>query len=157
MSLSFGEMITGLRRDFFRWRGTRRPPALLPEPPPLRMSIRSALRAAAWYPAKSVDGTLQMQIVVNLECTNKTSSPVRVISARLRDHGSEQTALFVGTTDSQHVAGGQPIPSHGKAHVRVTFFVKGRPHAPGEWFNDVVIIVDEEGREHRLKIAVRGY
>jgi hypothetical protein len=36
------------------------------------------------------------------------------------------------------------------------FFVKGRRYAPGQAFSDVIILGDDEGNEHRLKIGVRG-
>lgn len=158
MQLSFRGMITGLRREILAWSRPRRPaPAALPKPPAPRMTVKPVLRAASWHPAKAPDGSKQTQIVVDLECGNKTSSPVRVVSARLRDHAAEQTTLLVGVPDGQLVAGDIPVPPHGKARVRATFFVTGRPHPPGEWFNDVVILVDQERREHRSKIGVRGY
>jgi hypothetical protein len=158
MRLSFGDMITGLRRDFFGWRGTQRPrPVALPQAPAVRMSMKPGLRAAAWYPAKAPDGSPQMQIVVDLACGNKTSSAVRVIAARLGNHAAEQTILLVGLPDGQLVAASRPIPPNGKAQVRITFFVKGRPHPPGEWFNEYVILTDHKKGEHRLKVAVRGH
>ena len=158
MQLSLRDMIVAVRRDALGWFGSRRPrPAALPDPPALRMTMKPVLRAASWHPAKAIDGSAQTQIVVDLECSNRTRSPVRVVSARLRDHPAEQTALLVGMPDGQLGVRDLPVPPHGKARVRVTFFVSGRPHPPGEWFNDVVILADQERREHRLKIAVRGY
>jgi hypothetical protein len=145
----------GMFKSFARTGGRPPRPASLPELPPLRMFMKPVLRSASWHPAKAMDGSLQTQIVVNLECSNMTRSPIRLMTARLRDHLAEQTILLVGNQDGRPVADGPPIPSLGKARV-ATFFLKGRPHPPGEWFNDVVILIDEEWREHRLKIAVRG-
>jgi hypothetical protein len=60
------EVFAGLRRYLFGQSRTGRPqPALLPEPPALRMSIKPVMRTASWYPAKAIDGSLQMQIVVD--------------------------------------------------------------------------------------------
>jgi hypothetical protein len=158
MQLSFRGIIRTLRRDVLGSVRTRRPPpAALPEPPASRLTVKSVLRAASWHPAKAADGSPQTQIVVDLECGNKTSSPVHVVSARLRDHPAAQMTLLVGLPEGPLGADDFPIPSYGKARLRATFFVKGRPHPPGEWFNDVVILVDRERREHRLKIGVRGY
>jgi len=158
MRLSLDDMIIGLRCDVFHWqRPQRLRPVSLPEPPAIRMSVKPVLRAASWYPAKAVDGSPQMQIVVDLECRNKTTSAIRLISARLGNHAAEQTTLLVGLPDGQLGAAIRPIPSLGKAHVRLTFFVKGRPHPPGEWFNDHVILVDHKQGEHRLKIGIRGH
>jgi hypothetical protein len=158
MKLSFRDIVTTLRRDVLGRIGTRRPrPASLPVPPAVWMTMKPVLRAASWHPAKAMDGSPQTHIVVDLECSNKTSAPVRIIGARLRDHAAEQTTLLVGAPHAPPVAGDLPVPPHGTARVRVTFFVSGRPHPPGEWFTDVVILADQEAREHRLKIGVRGY
>jgi hypothetical protein len=122
------------------------------------MPVKPVFRAASWHPAKAADGSPQTQIVVDLECTNKTNVPVQVVSARLRDHAAEQTTVFVRVFESQLLAGRDLfIPPHQIADLRVTFFLAGRPHPPGAWFNEVVILADEQEREHRLKIAVRGY
>src|SRR5947208_3548757 len=100
VQLSFSHLITTLRRDVSGWIGTRRPrPASLPEAPALRMTIKPVLRAASWHPAKAVDGSPQTQIVVDLECGNKTGSPVHVVSARLRDHPAEATTLLGGVPE----------------------------------------------------------
>jgi hypothetical protein len=121
------------------------------------MPVKPVLRAASWHPAKAADGSPQTQIVVDLECTNRTNSRVEVVSARLRDHAAEQTTLFVRVFDSPSIARDAFIPPYQIADLRVTFFVAGRPHAPGEWFSEVVILADQKEREHRLKISVRGY
>jgi hypothetical protein len=36
------------------------------------------------------------------------------------------------------------------------FFVMGRYYAPGQVFTDVVILRDHAGRDHRLKVGIRG-
>jgi hypothetical protein len=157
MRLSFRDMIASLRRDVFSSKGPRRPrPASFPQPlrPPL--PVKSVLKAASWHPAKAPDGSSQTLIVVDLECTNKTNSPVHVVSARLRHHAAEQTTVLVRAFDRQSIARDLFIPADRIADLRATFFVAGRPHRPGEWFNEVVILADEKEREHRLKISVRG-
>jgi hypothetical protein len=153
MTLSFRDMVARLRRELFK-AGSRPPPASLPEPPSLWMS--PMLRTASWHPAKAMDGSPQTQIVVNLECSNGTSSPIRLVAARLRDHAAKETILLVGTPEGQPVADDLAVPPDGKVRVRATFFLEGRPHRPGEWFNDVLVLVDQEWREHRLKIGVCG-
>src|SRR4051812_49784284 len=114
MKLSLVDLIRGRRRDFFAWASKPRPrPVSLPQPPAVRMSMKQALRAASWYPAKAIDGSLEMQVVVELECINKTSSEIRVVSARLRNHAAEQTALLVGMLGSEPNAANKAIPPHG--------------------------------------------
>jgi len=112
--------------------------------------------AASWHPAKATDGSLQTQIVVDLECTNNTGSPIQLMTAALRDHAADQTVLLVVMPEGKSAAD-LPVPARGKARVHATFFLKGRPHPPGKWFNDVVTLIDQEWREHALTIAVRGH
>jgi len=151
MRLSFRDIILSFGRM-----GTRRRPRLasLPEPPALRLLMKPV--AASWHPAKATDGSLQTQIVVDLECTNNTSSPIQLMTAALRDHAADQTVLLVVMPEGKSAAD-LPVPARGKARVHATFFLKGRPHPPGKWFNDVVTLIDQEWREHALTIAVRGH
>jgi hypothetical protein len=155
MRLSFRDMVARLRRELFK-AGTRPRPASLPEPPSLWLLMRPILRKSSWHPAKAMDGSPQTQVVVDLECSNGTSSPIRLVAARLRDHAAKETILLVGTPEGQPVADDLAVPPDGKVRVRATFFLEGRPHRPGEWFNDVLVLVDQEWREHRLKIGVCG-
>jgi hypothetical protein len=78
------------------------------------------------------------------------------VRARLRDHAAEQTSFTVGARRGGQFAKDYPIGPHSRAHVMLMFFVRGRHYAPGQAFSDVVILADDEGNEHRLKIGVRG-
>jgi hypothetical protein len=96
-----------------------------------------------------------MQIVVELEAANRTEEDIRIVGARLRDHPAQQTGFTVGPRGGPF-AKDTPVPPRGRAHMVLMFFVMGRYYAPGQVFTDVVILRDHAGRDHRLKVGIRG-
>lgn len=74
----------------------------------------------------------------------------------MRDHHAEQTSLTVRLQEggARHPKGS--VPAHGVARITLMLFLKPRAYRPGEAFADVLNLVDDEGREHRLKVVMRG-
>jgi hypothetical protein len=99
---------------------------------------------------------MMLQIVVELEVTNRTDRDIRILRARLRDHAAEQTMFTVGSHRGGQFSKDCPVRPHMRAHVMAMFFVNGRRYAPGQAYSDVIILGDDEGNEHCLKIGVRG-
>ena len=138
---------------------------LLRRPPhPGSTGERAALRLVcapqapwpSWHPTKGIDGSTMLQIVVELEVTNRTDRDIRIVRARLLDHEAEQTVFTVGSRRGGQFCKDFPVRPHIRAHVMAMFFVKGRRYAPGQAFTDIIVLGDDEGNEHRLKIGVRG-
>ena len=134
-----------------RWRGGPQGT----DRPTLRLFVAPLAPWPSWHPAKGPDGELLLQVVVELEAANRTDEDIRIVSARLRDHPAQQTGFTVGPRGGPF-AKDTPVPAHGRAHVVLMFFVRGRRYAPGQVFSDIVILRDHAGREHRLKVGIRG-
>jgi hypothetical protein len=137
------------------WRRWREPPPAS-QPPSLRLFIAPQAPWPSWHPAQAADGTPLLQVVVELEVSNRTDRDIRIVWTRLRDHPTEQASFTVGSRRGGRFAKDFPVPAHGRAYVLLMFFVKGRRYAPGQAFTDLVVLGDDEGCEHRLKIGVRG-
>lgn len=145
-------MLARLRRLWRRWRHPEQPD----DPPTLRLFFAPQAPWPSWHPTKGADGAAMMQIVVELEAANRTDRDIRIVRARLRDHPAEQTSFTLGNRRGGHFAKDYPVRPHSRAHVMMMFFVRARHYAPGQSFSDIVILGDDEGREHRMKIGVRG-
>jgi hypothetical protein len=143
------------RRLAILWRRWRNPSAT-EEPPALRLFFAPQAPWPSWHPAKAADGSPMMQIMLEVEAANRTEREIRIVRARLRDHPAEQASFTVGARRGSRFAKDKPVPPRGRAHVMLMFFVRGRRYAPGQAFSDIVILADDEGNEHRLKIGVRG-
>ena len=137
------------------WRRWRDPSGGVDRPAALRLFIAPLAPWPSWHPAKGPDGEPMMQIVVELEAANRTEEDIRIVSARLRDHPATQTGFSVGPLGGPF-AKDAPVPQRGRAHKVLMFFVMGRYYAPGQVFTDVVILRDHAGRDHRLKVGIRG-
>ena len=137
------------------WRRRRGLPAA-DQPPALRLSVAPQAPWPSWHPAQAADGTPLLQIVVELEASNRTDRDIRIVWARLREHPTDQASFTLGPRRGGRFAKDFPVPAHGRACVLLMFFVKGRRYAPGQAFSDFLILGDDEGGEHRLKIGVRG-
>ena len=137
------------------WRRWRNPASAI-QPPALRLFFAPQAPWPSWHPTKAPDGTAMLQIVVELDAANRTDRDIRIVRARLRDHPAEQSVFTVGQRRGGAFAKDLPVPPFGRAHVMLMFFVRGRRYAPGQAFSDVVILGDDEGNEHRLKVGVRG-
>jgi len=141
-----------LTRLWRRWRY----PQSTNEPPALKLFFAPQAPWPSWHPAKAADGTPMLHIVVELEAANRTDRDIRIVRARLRDHPADQTIFTVGSRRGGKFAKDLPVPPRARAHVVLMFFIRTRRYAPGQAFSDVVILGDDEGNEHRLKIGVRG-
>jgi hypothetical protein len=141
-----------IARIWQRWGGRSEPPPAAA----LRLFMAPLSPAPSWHPAKAGDGTRLLQVVIHLEAKNTTDYAIRITSARLRDHPVEQASFTVALERGDASAHDFPVPARRMAHIMVMFFVRGPRYAPGEAFSDVVLLSDEQGREHRLKITVRG-
>lgn len=124
-------------------------------PAALRLFVAPLAPWPSWHPAKGADGEAMMQIVIELEAVNRTDEDIRIVSAKLREHAAQQSGFTVGPRGGPF-AKDTPVPSHGRAHLMLMFFAQGRRYAPGQVFNDIVLLRDQAGREHRLKVGVRG-
>ena len=147
--MMFWRMLTKL------WR-RRAHPRSTGEPDALRLFFAPLSPWPAWHPTKQPNGSMMLQIVVELEVANRTNRDIRIVRARLRDHAAEQTAFTVGSRSGGEFTKDFPVRPHMRAHVMAMFFVKDRRYAPGQAFGDVIILNDDKGNEHRLKIGVRG-
>jgi len=141
-----------LARLWRRWRD----PTSTGEPETLRLVCAPRAPWPSWHPTKGADGTMMLQIVVELEVTNRTDRDIRIVWARLHDHATEQTVFTVGSHRGGRFTKDYPVRPHMRAHLMAMFFVKGRRYVPGQAFSDLIILGDDEGNEHRLKIGVRG-
>jgi hypothetical protein len=145
-------MLGRLGRLWRRWRHPDRPNDL----PTLRLFFAPRAPWPSWHPTRGADGTVMMQIVVELEAANQTDRDIRIVRAHLRDHPAKQTSFTVGDKRGGHFAKDYPVKPHGRAHIMMMFFVCARRYAPGQSFSDVIVLGDDEGCEHRMKIGVRG-
>jgi hypothetical protein len=141
-----------IARLWRRWRY----PSSTGEPEALRLLCAPQAPWPSWHPTKGSDGSMMLQIVVELEVANRTERDIRIVRTHLRDHAAEQTVFAVGSRRGGQFAKDFPVRPHMRAHVMAMFFVKDRRYAPGQAFSDVIILGDDEGNEHRLKIGVRG-
>jgi hypothetical protein len=137
------------------WRRWRDPSGGADRPAVLRLFIAPLAPWPSWHPAKGPDGESMMQVVVELEAANRTEEDIRIVSARLRDHPAVQTGFTVGPRGGPF-AQDTPVPPRGRAHLVLMFFVMGRYYAPGQVFTDIVVLRDHAGRDHRLKVGIRG-
>jgi hypothetical protein len=137
------------------WRRWRDPPGGSDRPAVLRLFIAPLAPWPSWHPARGPGGEPMMQVVIELEAANRTDEDIRIVSARLRDHPALQTGFTVGPRGGPF-AKDTPVAPHGRAHLVLMFFVMGRHYAPGQVFTDVVVLRDQAGREHRLKVGIRG-
>jgi hypothetical protein len=137
------------------WRRWRDPPGGGDRPAVLRLFIAPLAPWPSWHPARGPGGEPMMQVVVELEAANRTDEDIRIVSARLRDHPALQTGFTVGPRGGPF-AKDTPVAPYGRAHLVLMFFVMGRQYAAGQVFTDMVVLRDQAGREHRLKVGIRG-
>jgi hypothetical protein len=156
MYQSRGRMTFGsasLARIWKRWfsrRSSRR------SVPLLRLVVAPRSLGPSWHPAKGPGGRRQLQVLIDLEARNITDRDIRIIRAELTDHRAEQTSFTIGPLDDGPSQSKGSVPALGAARIKLMFFLKPRSYRPGEAFADVLTLVDDEGREHRLKVVMRG-
>ena len=126
------------------------------EAPLLRLTIAPRSLGPAWHPAKGPGGQPLLQVVIELEARNITDRDLLIARAELRDHRAEQASFTVGPLDHDHPQPGGPVPARGAARITLMFFLKPQPYRAGEAFADMVTLIDEDGRRHRLKVVMRG-
>jgi|HubBroStandDraft_5_1064220.scaffolds.fasta_scaffold240629_2 hypothetical protein len=137
------------------WQRLRDPSGSAERPPTLRLFIAPLAPWPSWHPAKGPGGEPMMQVAIELEASNRTDEDIRIVGARLRDHPAVQTGFTVGPRGGPF-AKDTPVLPHSRAHLVLMFFVMGRYYAPGQVFTDIVVLRDQAGRDHRLKVGVRG-
>lgn len=142
-----------LARLWRRWRGRR---SSAREPAPLRLFFAPGAPWPSWHPAKAPDGTPMVQVVVEIEASNRTDRDIEIVAARLRDRPAEEAVFAIGARRGAKCRADFPVPAHGRAHIMVMLFMKGPRNMPGQAFSDVLMLRDLDGREHRMKIGVRG-
>src|SRR5690242_7734019 len=96
------------------------------EPKALRLVCAPQAPWPSWHPTKGTDGSKMLQIVVELEVTNRTDRDIRIVQARLRDHAAEQTVFTVGSRRDGLFSKDFPVRPHMHAYVMAMFFVKSR-------------------------------
>jgi hypothetical protein len=72
-----------LARLWRRWRH----PRSIGDPEVLRLICAPQAPWPSWHPTKGPDGSMILQIVVELEVANRTDRDIRIVRAHLRDHG----------------------------------------------------------------------
>jgi hypothetical protein len=147
----------GLSRLIRRWRKWLGLRAGRSSAPLLRLTLAPRSLGPSWLPAKGPGGRPMLQVMVELEGRNVTDRDIRIVRAALRDHPAEQTSFTVGPARGEgSPRPNRPVPAHGAARITLMYFLKARPYRPGEAFADVVILEDDDGREHRLRVVMRG-
>jgi hypothetical protein len=124
--------------------------------PLLRLVVAPRSLGPSWHPAKGPGGRPQLQVLIDLDAGNVTDRDIRIVRVGLKDHRAEQTSFRVHRLDGGPEAPKGAVPAHGAARITLMFFLEPRPYRPGEAFADVVNLIDDEGREHRLKVVMRG-
>lgn len=142
-----------LEKLWRRWRGDYSVPR---EPPALRLSLAPRAPWPSWHPARGPKGQPMLQVMIELEGSNKTGRDIRITSVWLRDHPVEKASFTIRAAHGGGVAPDLPVPAHGRANIVLMFFVRGRRYGPGQAFSDVVVVEDDEGSQYRLKLAIRG-
>jgi hypothetical protein len=137
------------QRWFGRRSGTRKAP-------PLRLAIAPRSLGPSWHPAKGPGGRPQLQVLIELEARNVTDRDIRIVRAGLKDHRAEQTSCTVASLPGGPARPNGPVPARGEARITLMFFLESQRYRAGEAFADVLNLVDDTGREHRLKMVMRG-
>src|SRR5678815_3386157 len=140
---AFG-LATVWRRWFGLSAGKRRAPRL-------RLSIAPRSQGPSWHPARAPGGQRTLQVVIELEGRNTTDRDIRIARAELEEHRAEQASFAVAPLPEGRATADPAVPARGSARITLMLFLKPRPYRPGEAFADVVTLVDEGGRAHRLK------
>ena len=134
----------------------RRRAAGRPAAPLLRLAVAPRSLGPAWHPAKGADGAAMLHVVMELEGRNMTDRDIRIAAARLRDHAVERANVTVGPAGAGPAIRETAIPAQGRARIAIMFLMKAPSLRPGEAFADVLLVGDRDGREHPLKVIVRG-
>lgn len=148
--MTFGVSLVKIWRRWFGRRSGKRVAPLL------RLAVAPRSLGPSWHPAKGPGGRPQMQVLIDLEARNVTDRDIRIAHAGLRDHRSEQASFTIGPLEAGRAQPKGIVPALGAARIRVMLFLRPRPYRPGEAFADVLNLVDDEGREHRLRVVMRG-
>ena len=145
--------VFSLTKIWQRWFGRRSGKR---QAPLLRLTIAPHSLGPAWHPARGPGGHPLLQVKIELEAGNVTDRDIRIARAELKDHRAEQASFTVGPLDDDRWQPDGPVPARGAARITLMFFLKPQPYRAGEAFADVVNLIDEDGRQHRLKVVMRG-
>jgi hypothetical protein len=136
-----------------RWFGRRDD---MRKAPLLRLAIAPRSLGPSWHPAKGPGGRPQLQVLIELEARNVTDRDIRIVRAELEDHRAEETSCTVAALPDGQAQTNGPVPARGEARIVLMFFLEPQRYRAGEAFADVLSLVDDTGREHRLKVVMRG-
>jgi hypothetical protein len=134
------------------WRRRARRPAA----PLLRLAVAPRSLGPAWHPAKAADGTPMLHVVLELEGRNLTDRDIRIADVRLRDHAVERANVTVGPIGEGPASRDAMVPARGRARIAIMFLLRAPVLRPGEAFADLLLVGDRDGRDHPLKVIVRG-
>jgi len=126
------------------------------ERPALRLVPR--LRQCWWHLAKQKDGSFITQISLDVEATNLTDHPVRIIKARII---RPKPKIFLVHGDVMLPSKGSPyhsekhaVPPRDTATASIHLMVRGMLATRGKTLRATIGITDQFGHEYRLKRVV---
>jgi hypothetical protein len=125
---------------------------------PLRLVLRYSGRR--WYLARQPDGSFITQISLDVDVTNLTDHPVRLVATRLIRPSPKQdliNAVVMLHGPDQFRGAADMVPPHRAATANLFFLVHRAVAPQGTSLRVTVGITDQFGHEYRLNaIRVRG-
>jgi hypothetical protein len=127
-----------------------------------RLSLRLIPRhhQCWWHLAKQQDDSFVSQISLNIDATNLTDIPVRIIKARLirpRPRGELLNAdVLLPMVGSPYHSSKHAVPPHDTVTASLHIMVRGSLASQGKPIRGTFIITDQFGNEYRLEKIVIG-
>lgn len=108
-----------------------------------------------WYLAKQQDDSYVSQISINVDATNLTDRPVRILNATLiwplRGGEVIQTMVSLPMEGSPYHSARHPVPANGTVEASVHIMVRGALARYGKPIVVTLAMTDQSGEEYRLK------
>ena len=111
----------------------------------------------AYWGAASNNGKPGLQIVINLEASNTTDYPCRIMAARILGRKASMTVLGVQDIKTNMYGHVYPIPAHRIVKMTVQFiFQTPTPEQPTEVLKGRLEFLDHNTRKHRIPFVAHG-
>lgn len=139
----------------FQWRDVAR--ALTKRDPARPAEVAVDLGDARWSET-SYANRIALNLVVQLEVTNRSAAPWRLSAASLRGHRALAVSIrqLEPLPEPRH-DGAPAIPPGASARVGIHFVLDAPPPAdPAAFFAAGLVLVDQHVRESVLRLAARG-
>ena len=111
-------------------------------------------RQCWWHLAMQRDESFISQIALDVEATNITDQPVRIVKARItrpRNRELVQSMVDLPREGSPYHSERHPVPLHGTATASVHLMVRGALAAKGKPIRVTIVLTDQFGDEYDLK------